>query len=276
MIALLLAFACLPVDGPKLLARHFAAALPEFLSLAPETDLGYAPSPGAVRVLRPDELQHLGKRHGVEITPSVPLCFEWRMATLDESRVLQAMRSSLPEDARVDLKEISRGATPPGDIVFPIEMLKAGFWRGYVRSNGSQRFDIWARVRVSVKQTRVVAATALKSADILTAAQLRLEEFESEPDNTIVSTLEQAVGRSVKFPVAVGSPLLARMLDRPAVIAKGDTVRLRATAGAAQVTAQAQAQSSGRLGEIIPVKIAVNGRVIRARVDGTGEVTWTP
>ena len=41
MIPLLLALSCIPVDGPKLLARHFTSAAPEFQTLAPETDMGY-------------------------------------------------------------------------------------------------------------------------------------------------------------------------------------------------------------------------------------------
>lgn len=277
MIALFIALACLPIDGSKLLAKHFAAIVPQFATLAPDLELGHAPVPGATRVLRAEELQGLAKRRGLEIVPrSEPVCFEWRMSVLDEADVIQAMRRSLPDDARVTLQEFSRAAAPPGTIVFPIETLKAGLWRGYVSYGDSKRFDIWARVRVEIKQTRVVAAAPLKPGSPLTAVELRLEEFEAEPDASSVRTIEEAVGRVVKGPVAEGSALLVRMLDLPAAVTRGATVSLRAAVGSAQVMVEGQAQASGRIGEIIPVKNVTSGRVVRARIDGVGEVTWTP
>jgi flagella basal body P-ring formation protein FlgA len=71
-------------------------------------------------------------------------------------------------------------------------------------------------------------------------------------------------------------PIAVRMLDWPAAVLKGDTVRLHAKYGAAQVTVEAHAQASGRIGEMIPVKNPNSGRIIRARIDAIGEVTWTP
>ena len=277
MIPLLLALSCTPVDGPKLLAKHLAGVVAQFASIPANTELGYAPSPGATRVIHAGELQSIGRRHGLSVDPSPdPICFEWPMAPLDEARVMQAMRRSLPEDARIVLSEVSRVATPSGDIFFPLVSLRAGLWAGYVQYGGTRRFNIWARVRVTVNQTRVVAATQIRAGEALTQERVRLEQFESEPDTTIVRTLEEAYGRITKAPLAEGAPVIARMLDWPAAVLKGDTVRLHAKTGAAQITVDAHAQASGRIGEVIPVKNSTSGRIIRARIDGTGEVTWTP
>ncbi|HYI93574.1 MAG TPA: flagellar basal body P-ring formation chaperone FlgA [Bryobacteraceae bacterium] len=277
MIPLLFALSCAPVDGPKLLARHLAGVVEEFGSLPANTELGYAPSPGATRVIHAVELQSIGRRHGlkVDVNPE-PVCFEWQMAPLDEARVIQAMRRSLPEDAQIVLSEVSRVAAPAGDIVFPLDSLKAGLWAGYIQYSGTRRFNVWARVRVTLNQTRVVAATLIKAGEPLTPERVRLEQFESEPDLTFVRTLEEAYGRITKAPLAEGAPVIARMLGWPAAVLKGDTVRLHAKTGAAQITIEAHAQASGRIGEVIPVKNPTSGRIIRALINGSGEVTWTP
>ena len=272
MIPLLLALSCLPVDGPKLLARHFAAAVAEFQTLAPETDMGYAPVPGAVRTIRPDELSRIGARHGLSVTTSEPLCFSWDMAPLDIERAERAMRASLPTEATLQVLEVSRGAVPTGEVEFPQSMLKAGLWRGYVKYGSGARYDVWARVHVSVKQTRVVAAVALKVGDRITADQLRLEQVDGPPETGYIDRIEDAAGLAPKRSFSEGTPLLARLLHEVATVRKGDTVRLRAVSGAAQITLDVQAQAAGKVGDLIAVKNPSSGRVLRARVENSGEV----
>src|SRR4051794_2024368 len=101
MIALLFALSCLPVDGPKLLAKHLASAISAFAEVAPETEIGYSPVPGAVRLIRATELQTIASRHGLSIEPPVEgVCFEWSKAPLEIVRVEEAMRKSLPDGAK--------------------------------------------------------------------------------------------------------------------------------------------------------------------------------
>ena len=117
MIPLLFALSCLPVDGPKLLAKHFASAIAAFTQVAPDTELGFSPVPGAVRVIRPLELQGMASRLGVTITlPTEGVCFEWTLAPLDSSRVAEAMQRVLPEGARLEVTEVSRTAVPAGEL----------------------------------------------------------------------------------------------------------------------------------------------------------------
>jgi flagella basal body P-ring formation protein FlgA len=273
MIPLLLALSCIPVDGPKLLARHFAAAAPAFQALAPETGMGYAPIPGAVRTIRPDELSRIGSRHGLSVSVSEPVCFSWEMAPLDAGRVEQAMRESLPPEATLELVEVSRSAVPSGDVEFPASMLKSGLWRGYVKYGSVLRVDVWARVRLSVKQIRVIAASPLKLGERITAGQLRIEQVDAPPEDGYIDRIEDAIGLVPKRSLTEGTALLARMLDKPAAVHRGDTVRLRAISGAAQITVDVQAQAAGKPGDLIAVKNPSSGRVLHARVEQSGEVT---
>jgi flagella basal body P-ring formation protein FlgA len=276
MIAFLLALACFPVDGPRLLARHLAAAVPAFAQIAPETDFGYAPRPGAARVLRSDELQRLGSSHGIEVQPAPPVCFDWKLQPIEPAQASEAMRASLPPEAQLEVVALSRFPVPPGEMVFPIGGLRSGFWRGHVQYGEDARFDIWARVRVSVKQTRVVAAVTLKGGDRLGPDHLSVEEFESAPGHEFITRVEDALGMITKRPFAAGTPIPLRMLEKPADVKRGDPVRLHSRIGSASVSTEAYAQSAGKVGDWIPVKNASSGRVVRARVEAAGEVTLTP
>ena len=274
MIPLLFALSCFPVDGPKLLARHLAAALSEFTQIAPDVAFGYAPAPGAVRVIRGEELQSMAAKGGISATPPAGgVCFHWPMVPLDPARASDAMRRSLPNGSQLDVLEVSRIAVPPGTVEFPSDMLKASYWRGFVRYGQGAKFDVWARVHVIVKRSRVVAATAIKAGDRIAASQVRLEEVEAPPDASYVSHIEEVIGMVSKRSYTEGAPLTVRMLDRPAAVLKCDSVRLRAAVGAAQVSMEVHAQAAGKIGDCIPVKNLSSGRVLRARVESAGEVT---
>lgn len=273
MIPLLLAFACLPVDGLKLLARHFTAAIPEFSQLAPDAELGYAPLPGVVRTIRPDELQRMAWKLGVTLTPPLAvLCFEWPMQPVDAARVQQAMQNALPADAHVEILELSRVPLPEGALEFSLATLQGSVWRGVVRYGGGGRFEVWARVRVAVRQTRVVTLAPFRTGELFVGGQLRLEEFEDAPVPGLVTSLEAAIGMVSKRNLPAGSALKSQWIAAPAAIAKGDTVRLRVTVGIAHVVTAASAQASGRIGQMIPVKNATTGRILQARIEGPGEV----
>ena len=235
--------------------------------------MGYAPVPGAVRTIRPDELARIGSRHGLSVTTSDPVCFSWEMAALDPARVEQAMRASLPPEASLEVLDLSRGATPAGEVEFPYSMLKAGMWRGYVKYGSGAKHEVWARVRVNLKQTRVAAAVPLRVGVRIAADQLRVEQVDAPPESGYVERIEDAVGLIPKRSFAEGSALLLRVLDKPATVQRGDTVRLRAVSGAAQITLYVQAQAAGKIGDLIAVKNPSSGRVLRARVENSGEVT---
>lgn len=274
MISLLLALSCFPVDGPKLLARHVAAAVPDFSQLAPDTQLGFSPVPGAVRRVRAEELLRMASAHSLTLAPPAEgACFEWPMAPLDSGETLLAMRRSLPQEAQLEIVELSRISVPKGEITFPLDQLKTGMWRGHVRYGENGRYDIWARVRVTLKQTHVVAVGALKAGERISADQVQLEEFEGAPDATAVASLEQALGMVPKRSFAPGAPLTAHMLDRPPAILKGDTLRLHSRFGGAHISTEVEAQAAGKIGELIAVKNRSSGRILRARVESPGEVT---
>jgi hypothetical protein len=68
---------CKKVDGDRIYASDLAAAAPAFASLNPALEIGIAPLPGIMRILRPGDLVRLAKDNGITL-PSLPgeVCFE--------------------------------------------------------------------------------------------------------------------------------------------------------------------------------------------------------
>jgi flagella basal body P-ring formation protein FlgA len=196
------------------------------------------------------------------------------MRPIDAAQVATAMQKSLPPEARVEIVEVSRSPVPDGSIEFPLEGLQGKIWRGVVRYGESGRFGVWARVRVLAKQTRLMTTVPLRTGAMITANDVRVEEFEGAPLTGLVQSVEEAAGMISKRTLPAGAYLMHQFLERPAAVLKGDTVRLRATVGVAHVVTEASAQAAGKIGDIIPVKNATSGRILRARIEGPGEVRF--
>src|SRR5687768_9281058 len=110
-------------------------------------------------------------KNGVSLRPQVSgVCFEWPLRPVDFNEAEEAMRKSLPEAAHLEVLELSRAPVPDGVLEFPIDGLQGSMWRGGVRYAGIRRYEVWARVRVTSRQTRVVLLEPLRSGEILSAS----------------------------------------------------------------------------------------------------------
>jgi hypothetical protein len=68
--------ACLPVEGEHILGKDLAAARPEFTSIDPGLELGFAPNPGVTRVFQTVEMVALAQKFGIAAkAPLQSVCF---------------------------------------------------------------------------------------------------------------------------------------------------------------------------------------------------------
>jgi flagella basal body P-ring formation protein FlgA len=65
-------------------------------------------------------------------------------------------------------------------------------------------------------------------------------------------------------------PVLRSDLAEAFQVERGDTVEVMVIAGAAQLALDAQAEASGRQGDVIPLRNPRSGKLFRARIDGKG------
>jgi flagella basal body P-ring formation protein FlgA len=286
LLACLFVAACLPLGSghDRITAGDLAAVEPAFSAMSPETSLGYAPAPGMRRTFGVQELTRLARRYHLSAEPASEICVERPLATLDRAAMLASMRNSLGlTDARVEIVDASRYPVPQGELEFPRAGLLApppsqpqgvALWKGAIRYGANRRFAIWARVRITVKMSRVVTAEPLGPLRPIEPGQLRLETWEGFPPRTaLLDAIEQAAGRIPRRSLAAGTPLTSGDLHDPYDVMRGDSVRVEVSQGEARLELDARAEASGRRGQLIPVLNPANGKKFSARVEGAGKVS---
>ena len=294
-LTLLLA-GCLPVESEKVSARDLAPAGAAFEALPPETTFGYAPAPGARRILLAPELKRLAAPHDLPLAPGTEVCVVRPLEPLTRERLTASMRASLPEpEARIEVVEFSRFGAPRGKIEFPLGGLRRPplrapgqpvLWKGYVEYAGRRRYPIWAKVRIAVSGARVVAGQPLRRGQVIEPSQVRVETAERFPSSEpLAQSVDEVEGRVLRRAVAAGSPVPLNVLEEAREVERGDQVRVEATSGSATVEIIGRAESAGSRGDTVIVRNLASGKSFRAQVQGKGTVavaatggeeTWRP
>jgi flagella basal body P-ring formation protein FlgA len=280
-----LALSCLVVapGSDHILARDLAAAFPPLAAVAPDTEIAVAPAPGAVRVFRVPDLRLLAMRFHLDGPDADgPICLERPVAPLDLSRLLAAMRRSLPE-ARIEILDYSRQPVPAGEIELPVSGLhappigtpaKPALWNGAVIYAGTRRFAIWATVNVRVTAPRILAVADLRPGQPIVTAQLAAETREEFPSAApFARSVDRVVGWWPRLIIRAGSPIRTDQLEQPKEVMRGETVHVEVRNGAARIELDAVAEASGSAGESIPLLNRSSGKRFRGRVEGKGRVS---
>lgn len=277
----LLVSGCLAVEGEKITAGDLAVREPALARLPADTPVGYAPAPGAKRILSVAELSRFARRSSVDLSAAREICVVRPLETLSADRVVSAMTTALGRpDARIELLDFSRYPVPRGEIEFradglsrPAGVKAPALWRGSVRYAGNRHFRIWARVRISIREKRMVAAEDLPAGRLIAVGQLREEVFDAVPGPAgFAVTFEQAAGHLPRRRIAAGQPLPLGVLAAPNDVAAGELVRVEAASGAARIEIRGKAETSGRAGDTVLVRNLDSGRRFRALVTGRGAV----
>jgi flagella basal body P-ring formation protein FlgA len=272
----ILAALCVPVAGPNITAGDLAKAEPVFTPADPNVVVGYAPTPGMQRVMVPGEVSQIFNR--LQISTGARLseaCFERPLAPLSIAAVTAAMRKSLGTEARLEVSDVSGFRVPAGEVVFPLDDLgpaPIGLWRGYVLYDGGKQFRVWAHVKVRTTQQRLVALEDLKQGVPIKLYQVALKPVDAYPDKRVTPlSLEHIEGSIPRRFIAANSPVWNDAIDPPLDITKGDRVTVHVESGLAQISIDAEAETSGRRGDPVALKNLESGKIFRARIDAPGE-----
>lgn len=278
LLATVPAIACLPAAGDRILARDLAAALPAFSALPESTVIGYAPMPGAVRNFTRLELESIARSHRL-VLPTSPaeVCFVVPQSDhIDESAVLTAMRKSLPGEASVVIVELPKISVPQGDFQFAMEGIDppqpadptVQTWKGFIRYGANRRMPVWARVRITLERSVVVAKRALKPGETITsdAVEVFLRNGPIRPDR-IASSEVEVVGKTVLRSVKAGEAVAISSLDRPALVRRGDAVKVEVINGETHLLFSAVAETNARAGEQVQLRNTSSGKKFFARLE---------
>jgi len=271
---------CHAVDGDRITAADLASVWPAFAAIAPEAVIGYSPQPGAIRNFEPAELTRFAAAHGLEFHGIETACFELALAELEPNRIQASIRESLnsiaPVGADVEVIEYSKFRVPSGKLWFPIESLPAyapantAIWNGFVEHE-NRRYPVWARVRITTAQTRVVAVADLRAGQRVEAGDVRLEEAKVFPTRAaVLKSLPDCVGMLARRYLPTGAALSATDLMEPNDVDRGDLVAVEVQSGRAILALEAEAETSGRRGQSITLRNATSGKIFRAKITGKG------
>jgi len=273
---------CVAVEGDRILAGDMAKAVAAFSSLPPDTELGYAPVPGVRRFFQTPELRRLALRYNLPLAANATACIERQMDHLRPELVAAAMRKGLHNpDAQIEIIELSRFPIPRGELEFdpsalPRDAAGAVIWRGIVRYAGGSKYGVWARAKVLVRGTRLVAKEDLVPGRPITAGQIAAQECDVYPAQSIAPpSMEEVIGRVPRLLVHAATPVSPAMLDAPRDVERGDVVQVEVHSGAAVLKLEGRAESPGRRGDAIKVHSLATGRSFSARVADKDRVVMT-
>jgi flagella basal body P-ring formation protein FlgA len=274
---------CQPISSDRIYGRDLAAARPAFTALPPDLPVGFAPLPGLERVFHPAELRHIAQANHLRTEISGDTCFAWVMAAPSREIILMAMNRALQgRQVRLEILEQSLSPAPKGELVFPLSGL-SGFsaepvvWRGYVVYAANRRFDIWARVRISVQENHLIAREPLHAGQLVRETQLDVQGYQGPLSRqNPLTDLDQAIGMIPRFDVSMGTVLTKALLSTPSEVERGDTVDVIVQTDGTRIEAQGIAEQAGRAGAVITIRNAKTGRKFRARIEGKGKVLVVP
>jgi flagella basal body P-ring formation protein FlgA len=282
---------CLVLRNDRIYARDVATSVPAFTALPSDLILGYAPDPGARRILTGAALAKVAKSYGMELELPHDVCFELRSSELSPKAICAAMLEELRRNpqkcdvgdgVKVEVLEWGPEMAPIGEVVFPNGCLQllpnrtsAGrdLWRGYVSYGMNRRFAIWARARIAISATEVVAVSDIDAGTPIRPEQVLLVKTEvSSLDNRQARRLEEAVGYASRRAIRAGAALGRNQLYRVPDVGKGDIVQVEVATGSARLALEGRADSAGSIGAVIWVKNPTSGKSFRAKVTGKGMV----
>jgi len=282
--------ACLSVPSSKILAGDIAGAVPLFAQVAPETPIGFAPLPGVQRVLSSRDLFLIAAANGLkfpagEVAPS--LCVQRAVRPLAIAEVRPVLLSALGvPDVAMEILEISDQLVPPGRLEFRREELNRPakddpqnpvIWRGQWVYDGQHSLAVWAKVRMAVSRDVVVAELDIPADSVIRPEQVKTitrRQFPLvEPSLNSAPTIDQIAGKMSRRSITAGERITALELEAAKDVIRGETVHVKVVDGAATVTLDAVAQSSGTKGESIIVHNPTSGKNFRALIEERGQVT---
>ena len=277
---------CLPIEGKFIVASQVTGIEPAFAALPADAVIAHAPLPGVPRTLSAGELNAVLLRHAAPPTASGGRCFAYFAEPLVPERLMAAFKSSLlarfPESGfwRAELLDHSQSKVPDGVVLYyPISSVApdrgdgSRLYRGYVAYADDRRFPVWARIRLAVDETRIMATRDLPAGIPMPRDALREErQTVPAPGRGHGVDLDAVTGKVPIRAVRAGTALDPAQLRYAPQVARGDRVRVEVRTGSARLSLAGRAESAGRAGDRIAVFNEASGRRFMATVTSPGSV----
>jgi flagella basal body P-ring formation protein FlgA len=196
-----------------------------------------------------------------EVQPLVPLGQPGAPASHFD---LHLPETTLPVTSDIQIEVLRNNPLVPGRNQVRVRVKSGG-----ARQDLPVMVLLHAFGQVPTAQTSIKRETPL-TPDLFTWQWLDLAEVAGQP----ITSQSQLLGNCAGRTLPAGDRLrLADLKPMPAIHA-GDQVELQIQRGTLMVSVKALARQAGCLGQTIPVRNELNGRLVNARVTGPGQVEW--
>lgn len=193
---------------------------------------------------------------------------------------LQQQTTGLPGKVELKVEQFDRqNQLPPCAALEPFLPPGTRAWGQInvgVRCNSPVAWTAYLPAQISVFGEYLVTTRPIRSGQIVAPADLerRTGDLTTEAANTLTD-MTQAVGHSVRYTIAAGSPLRADMLRLPQAIRQGQSVKVLGSGAGFTVANEGRALNAAAAGETVRVRLG-NGQVISgtARADGAVELNF--
>lgn len=142
-----------------------------------------------------------------------------------------------------------------------------------VRCDSTRPWSVLIPIRISQQREVVVLTRAVGAGETIPRDALALTRLDTATlSNGYFTTIDEVAGSVTRRAFAAGMVLHARLVQTPAIVRRGEQVRIAADNPAISVAAAGSALRDGKLGDRIPVRNLNSDRVIEATVISTGVV----
>jgi flagellar basal body P-ring formation protein FlgA len=156
-------------------------------------------------------------------------------------------------------------------IVEPVDARYLGRMRFAAVCNATKARQEFV-VRADVSAEVLVTTAAVPAGRMFAATDLAFERRTVSAIDDVFSEAEAVIGQSSRRTLRAGQIVQRQVLVAPVLVRRGDTVRIVARSGPVEVTSMGEALEAGRSDDRVRVRNAATGKVIHARVTGSGMV----
>ena len=252
--------------------------------------LGTSPLPGLERTITLEQVCIRLRQHGFEperfeLTVPAKVTVRRQKYAIDAEQIAQAaigkvrLALGLPPDALVEcdapIRHVSvadgNAQITPGEP----RPLGAGLYSVPVQvacASGAT-VGVHVRLRVSLRREVVVAQRAIRTGEAIDADSIALQPIALNRDDPhLLTDPTEAVGKIARRPIAAGQPFRRSDIDAPAVVRRGQNVKLQVRLNGAMVEADAVVLQDGQVGARIRVQVTDTRKTLLATVLGAETV----
>ncbi|MDW8289313.1 MAG: flagellar basal body P-ring formation chaperone FlgA [Armatimonadota bacterium] len=246
--------------------------------------LGASPLPGLERLVTREQIITRLRQHGFRpeefnlVTPS-RIVIHREATLLQAQQVVKAAIARLREVLRLPEEAQVECDVPPRDLPLPKgeaqigagepRSLGGGLYTVPVQVTSSEGAPVTLNVRLRVAYLRevLVAQRAIRAGEMIDDSALTVQRTTTrDSSGDWLTDPAEAVGKIARQTIPAGSPLKRSAIDEPALIRRGQPVKLLVPLGGAVIEAGAVAQQDGKGGARIRVQVTDTRKTLLATV----------